>query len=444
MSRKYFGTDGIRGVANEELTALLAYTIGVSLGKMKDSPDFKVAIGGDTRLSTDLFKTALTAGLLQQGIDVYDVGVMSTPAIIRYGESDFAYTVCITASHNPYYDNGIKIIERGGKKLSKEKEKFIEDYIDKHETLRSLAEGPRITGRVFHRHQVAINEYLSFLENYIDFGLLKTLDITFDCANGATSEVINRLVQDHNFSAKVINSSPNGKNINDHCGSTCIKEQIEKKDFGKFFISYDGDGDRVQILTDDGVLFDGDRIIYFLARVMQVKEELHNNGVALTKMSNKGIIEALKKHGITSYISNVGDSNVQKNILEYGLSLGGEESGHIIYRPALLTGDGVLVSFIFLMSYLLYASLFKEAKEVKLFPRDYFVKRFNNQKGSETYFNLKDLSTYEQKRNEVLGSKGRLFIRMSGTEPVIRFLIEGENQKIVEEEKNLLNHLLED
>lgn len=270
------------------------------------------------------------------------------------------------------------------------------------------------------------------------------MDITFDCANGATSEVINRLVQDHNFSAKVINSSPNGKNINDHCGSTCIKEQIEKKDFGKFFISYDGDGDRVQILTDDGVLFDGDRIIYFLARVMQVKEELHNNGVALTKMSNKGIIEALKKHGITSYISNVGDSNVQKNILEYGLSLGGEESGHIIYHPALLTGDGVLVSFIFLMSYLLYASLFKEAKEVKLFPRDYFVKRFNNQKGSETYFNLKDLSTYEQKRNEVLGSKGRLFIRMSGTEPVIRFLIEGENQKIVEEEKNLLNHLLED
>jgi phosphoglucosamine mutase len=444
MSRKYFGTDGIRGVANEELTALLAYTIGVSLGKMKDSPDFKVAIGGDTRLSTDLFKTALTAGLLQQGIDVYDVGVMSTPGIIRYGESDFAYTVCITASHNPYYDNGIKIIERGGKKLSKEKEKFIEDYIDKHETLRSLAEGPRITGRVFHRHQVAINEYLSFLENYIDFDLLKTLDITFDCANGATSEVINRLVQDHNFSAKVINSSPNGKNINDHCGSTCIKEQIEKKDFGKFFISYDGDGDRVQILTDDGVLFDGDRIIYFLARVMQEKEELHNNGVALTKMSNKGIIEALKKHGITSYISNVGDSNVQKNILEYGLSLGGEESGHIIYRPALLTGDGVLVSFIFLMSYLLYASLFKEAKEVKLFPRDYFVKRFNNQKGSETYFNLKDLSTYEQKRNEVLGSKGRLFIRMSGTEPVIRFLIEGENQKIVEEENNLLNHLLED
>lgn len=444
MSRKYFGTDGIRGVANEELTALLAYTIGVSLGKMKDSPDFKVAIGGDTRLSTDLFKTALTAGLLQQGIDVYDVGVMSTPAIIRYGESDFTYTVCITASHNPYYDNGIKIIERGGKKLSKEKEKFIEDYIDKHETLRSLAEGPRITGRVFHRHKVAINEYLSFLENYIDFDLLKTLDITFDCANGATSEVINRLVQDHNFSAKVINSSPNGKNINDHCGSTCIKEQIQKKDFGKFFISYDGDGDRVQILTDDGVLFDGDRIIYFLARVMQVKEELHNNGVALTKMSNKGIIEALKKHGITSYISNVGDSNVQKNILEYGLSLGGEESGHIIYRPALLTGDGVLVSFIFLMSYLLYASLFKEAKEVKLFPRDYFVKRFNNQKGSETYFNLKDLSTYEQKRNEVLGSNGRLFIRMSGTEPVIRFLIEGENQKIVEEEKNLLNHLLED
>ncbi|MBQ3253998.1 MAG: phosphoglucosamine mutase, partial [Acholeplasmatales bacterium] len=323
---KYFGTDGIRGIPGKTLSLDLMKKIGKSLHLLNNT---KVLIAYDTRITKDIVLSSLLEGLLDTDIKPLVLGVLSTPALIYYSRLYQATAIMITASHNPYYDNGIKIINKGNK-LTKLEEEKIEEYIASLE----IKKFKNI-------------EYLSFLKL---ISKKTNLKIALDLANGSLYKIAKDVFQNITNNLLIIGDKPNGYNINDNLGSThpdILKKVVLDNNFDIGF-SFDGDGDRVICIDKNGTIINGDIIIYIIAKYLKLNNKLNKNKVVLTIMSNPGIIEAFKKLDIDVIEASVGDKNVYEEISKHSLSIGGEESGHIIISEYSNTGDGLLSAIILL------------------------------------------------------------------------------------------------
>lgn len=438
---KYFGTDGARGLANQELTARIAYKIGRFLGQYPNGKKNKILIARDTRLSGDMLLASLVAGITSSGSDVYDEGISSTPSIsYLVNRFNFDYGIMISASHNPYYDNGIKIFSSQGKKLSSEIELLIEEYIDANTDY--LPTSPNVLGRWI-KDDNLINEYIDFL--YKKGGDFSSLKVLVDCANGSSSAIIPILFKKFNLSFDCINCSPNGININEQCGSThlkSLKDTIVNKDYDIGF-AFDGDADRLLIVAPNGKVVDGDAILYACAKNLKANNKLNNNKIVITVMSNIGLKKALDKEEIGYEITSVGDKYVQAKLKEDKLSLGGEQSGHIIFLDDLNTGDGILTAIKILM-------IMKESKKsildlidgLTIYPQKLRNVAVVNKNYILSHEGLKNL--INKLENEVLKGNGRILLRASGTESLIRVMCEAPTNEICDYVVDTLISFIED
>lgn len=430
MDKKYFGTDGIRGYANkfpltpEFILKLSLASAYVFKKRFSDLPK-KILIGMDTRISSHFITSTLIAGFNASGFDVINLGITTTPSI-SYILSKYEFTagIMISASHNPYYDNGIKFFSNSGKKLSNEIEKEIEQHIDNNNF--SLASAEEI-GKS-ENNKTFIKEYIEFLKSNIRFDFLVDKTIVIDFANGA-GIIGKKIFKDILSNTIFINDSPDGKNINYNCGSTHLDTLIENvKKYNAFIgIALDGDGDRMLAVSNDGNIINGDYLIALYAKYLKEKNKLKNNCVILTLMSNLGLINYLKSLQIDHKIVNVGDKYVYEGLEKNNAILGGEQSGHIILKDKLSTGDGLL-STCFLFSILSeykitpnnILGLFKEypqkIKNIKL-------------KDKQLYTNNKRLKNKIETLSKSLGNNARLIVRPSGTEPLLRIMAEAQNEK---------------
>ncbi|WP_141434438.1 phosphoglucosamine mutase [Bacillus sp. 03113] len=427
---KYFGTDGVRGVANSELTPELAFKLGrfggFVLTKDKNRP--KVLIGRDTRISGHMFEGALVAGLLSIGAEVMRLGVISTPGVAYLTKALGAQAgVMISASHNPVADNGIKFFGPDGFKLSDEQEQEIERLIDLEED-----ELPRPIGAELGQ----VNDYFEGGQKYLQY-LKQTVDedftdihIALDCAHGATSALATYLFADLDADLSTMGASPNGLNINDGVGSThpeaVAKFLLEKQaDVG---LAFDGDGDRLIAVDEKGQVVDGDQIMYICAKYLKEHSRLKENTVVSTVMSNLGYYKGLDAQGIGSIQTAVGDRYVVEEMKKNGYNLGGEQSGHIIFLDYNTTGDGLLtgLQLINIMK-ATKKSLSELAGEMKKYPQ-----KLVNIRVTDKYHvtdNEKVSSIITQVENEMNGN-GRILVRPSGTEPLVRVMAEAPTQEL--------------
>lgn len=423
---KYFGTDGVRGIANEKLTSSLAYRIGRYIG-FNNAKKTKILIARDTRLSGKFLSDALESGIICSGGDVVNIDISTTPSVSYIVRNfDFDYGVMISASHNPYYDNGIKIFNRDGEKLCNEIELEIEKYIDSDEDYLPLAINDKI-GRVYDGQK--------YLDSYIDFLISKAnknvanLKILVDCANGSASFIAPKIIKALNINAKILNNDPNGTNINDMCGSTHIsslKDIVKKGDYDIAF-AFDGDADRCLAMDRLGKIIDGDGIMFLNAIAMKEKNELKNDTVVLTVMSNIGLKKAFAKHNINLSEVCVGDKYVQAEMKKYGYSLGGEQSGHIIFLDDMNTGDGILTMIKILN---IVAEKQKNVDELLsdliIYPQE--LKNITVQNKEAILSHQGFLNLIKTLENE-LGDNGRILVRPSGTEPLIRVMCEARTKE---------------
>ncbi len=435
MTRKYFGTDGIRGTANQEpMTAEIALKVGKSAGRKfagRGDSRHRVVIGKDTRLSGYMVEPALTAGFTSVGMDVILVGPLPTPAIALLTRSLRAdLGVMISASHNSFQDNGIKLFGPDGYKLSDEVEKSIEADIIDDSNIR-LAE-PALLGRA-QRLDDARGRYIEFAKSSFPRNqLLKGLKIVVDCAHGAAYKVAPTVLWELEAEVIAMGVAPNGFNINDGCGSTspeamCARVVAEGADLG---IALDGDADRLLICDEKGRLIDGDQLMALIARTWQEREKLQGGGIVSTVMSNMGLEKYLAGHGLTLARTAVGDRYVVEHMREYGFNVGGEQSGHIVLSDYSTTGDG-LIAALQILSVIVEKG--RPVSEVchnfDPFPQILKNVRF---KSADPLLSekVKRVISEGEKR---LGAEGRLLIRKSGTEPLIRIMGEGINDALVSE-----------
>ena len=431
---KYFGTDGFRGEANVDLTVEHAYKVGRYLGyyygKQHEDGKAHVVIGKDTRLSSYMFEYSLVAGLTASGADVYLMHVTPTPSvsyIVRTG--DFDCGIMISASHNPYYDNGIKVINGQGYKLEAAIENEIEQYIDGELGEIPFAKKDSI-GKTTD-YTMGRNRYIGYLLT-IPTRPFKGMRIGLDCANGASYLVSKSVYDALGAKTYVINNEPNGTNINTDCGSTHIdKLQAFVKEKGlDVGFAFDGDADRCLAVDDKGEIVDGDKILYVCGRYLKDKGELNNNTIVTTIMSNLGLYKALDKKGINYEKTAVGDKYVFENMMEHGHSIGGEQSGHIIFSKYATTGDGVLTSLM-----IMETILGRKVKLSELFHSlTIYPQLLVNVKVSskEAVMNDADVVKLNDEIAAELGDDGRLLLRQSGTEPVIRVMVEAATDELCE------------
>lgn len=429
--RQYFGTDGVRGVANEELTPELAFQLGVAGGYIlkRNKKKARFIIAKDTRLSGDMLEASLMAGLMAVGVDVYRVGVLPTPAVaylVRTLQLDGG--VMISASHNPFEDNGIKFFGGDGYKLSDETELAIEKAI------REIKSIPRATkediGACYIREEWK-DRYVDFLVNTVDHSLFG-LKVVLDCANGAASSVAKQVFDTLGAETIVIHNAPNGININVDAGSThpeSLQQVViaEKADIG---LAFDGDADRLIAVDHQGNLVDGDGILYVLACVLQRNNQLQKNTVVSTVMSNFGFAKALEPNGIETVQTQVGDRYVLEQMLENGYNLGGEQSGHILFLDYNTTGDGIL-SAVQLVGALKHSNqtLYQWTNSFVKYPQKLVNVRVKDKKGWEVNTTIQKVI---QASETSLSGNGRILVRASGTENLIRVMAEAEKQEIVE------------
>lgn len=422
---KYFGTDGVRGVANLELTPELAYKIGrfggYVLTKQCDGKP-KVLIGRDTRISGHMLEGALIAGLLSIGAEVMRLGVISTPAVAYLTKALNAQAgIMISASHNPMQDNGIKIFGSDGFKLLDEQEAEIEKLLEleRDDLPRPIGEELGVVNDYFEGSQ----KYLQFLKQTVDVDF-SGLTIALDCAHGATSSLAPYLFADLDAEIETIGTSPNGLNINDGVGSTHPEALIElvkekKADVG---LAFDGDGDRLIAVDEHGNIVDGDKIMFICAKFLKEHGLLNNDTVVTTVMSNFGLYKALEKYGIHSEQTAVGDRYVMEKMREGGYNLGGEQSGHIIFLDYTTTGDGML-SALQLVNIMKRTgkTLSELASEMKAYPQ-----RLVNVKVRDKHLVLENERVKQtiEDVEEKLGQNGRVLVRPSGTEPLVRVMVE--------------------
>lgn len=428
---KYFGTDGFRGEANVDLNVTHAYKVGRFLGwYYGQEHKARVVIGKDTRRSSYMFEDALAAGLTASGADVYLLHVTPTPSVSYVVRSeDFDCGIMISASHNPYYDNGLKVINGNGFKMEAEIEEKIETYIDSEVDNIPYATRDNIGCTV--DYAIGRHRYIGYLMSLATRSF-KNIRVGLDCANGSSYSVAKGVFDALGAKTYTIGMEPDGTNINDHCGSTHIenlqKYVIEKNlDIG---FAYDGDADRCLAVDDQGQVIDGDAILYLCGRYLKEKGELNNNTVVTTIMSNMGLYKAFDKIGITYEKTAVGDKYVNANMMEFGHSLGGEQSGHIIFSKYAVTGDGVLTSLM-LMEVMLEKKqkLSELRKGLKIYPQ-----LLKNVKVGDKLAARRDEAVIAETKavEQELGENGRILLRESGTEPVIRVMVEAETQELCE------------
>ena len=429
---KYFGTDGFRGEANVTLTVEDAYKVGRFLGwyyGQKTKADrCRVVIGKDTRRSSYMFEYSLVSGLTASGADVYLLHVTTTPSVsyvVRTEEFDCG--IMISASHNPYYDNGIKVINGRGEKLEEETIEKIESYLDGEMGEIPFAKRDAI-GRTVD-YAAGRNRYIGYLISLATRSF-KNMRIGLDCANGSASAIAKNLFDALGAETHVINNTPDGLNINTNCGSTHIeglqKYVVENHlDVG---FAYDGDADRCLAVDSEGKLVDGDKILYVCGKYMKEQDTLVNNTVVTTVMSNFGLYKAFEREGISYEKTAVGDKYVYENMSQNGHCLGGEQSGHIIFSKHATTGDGILTS-LKLMEVILEKkeTLAKLADEVQIYPQVLKNVRVKDKEAAQAD---RDVQAEVQKVSDALGDTGRILVRPSGTEPLIRVMVEAPTDEI--------------
>lgn len=435
MTRKYFGTDGIRGTANKDpMTAEIALKVGKSAGKKfagRGNFRHRVVIGKDTRLSGYMVEPALTAGFTSVGMDVILVGPLPTPAIAMLTRSLRAdIGVMISASHNSFEDNGIKLFGPDGYKLSDDVEKSIEaDLIDDSNIV--LAE-PKLLGRA-QRLDDAQGRYIEFAKSsFPRHQLLKGLKIVVDCAHGAAYKVAPTVLWELEADVISMGVTPNGFNINDGCGSTSTEAMCARvvEEGAHLGIALDGDADRLLICDENGRLIDGDQLMALIARTWQERGNLRGGGIVSTVMSNMGLEKYLQSHNMTLARTNVGDRYVVEHMREHGFNVGGEQSGHIVLNDYSTTGDG-LIAALQVLSVIVEKG--RPVSEV-CYNFDPFPQILKNVRYSNGDPLAGDAVQKAIRDGEIrLGTEGRLLIRKSGTEPLIRVMGEGTNDALVSE-----------
>lgn len=429
---KYFGTDGFRGEANVDLTVEHAFQVGRYLGwYYSQNGKARIAIGKDTRRSSYMFEYALVAGLTASGADVYLLHVTTTPSVSYVVRSEeFDCGIMISASHNPYYDNGIKVINGKGQKLEANVENLIEQYIDGLTDSIPYATKDKI-GRTID-YSMGRNRYIGYLMS-IPTRAFKDLKIGLDCANGSSSAIAKSVFDALGAETHVIHNQPDGLNINTNCGSTHI-EVLQKYvldnglDVG---FAYDGDADRCIAVDEFGRVVDGDLILYVCGLEMKAKGELLNNTIVTTIMSNFGLYKSLDKVGIQYEKTAVGDKHVYENMVQNGHCIGGEQSGHIIFSKHATTGDGILTSLKVVETMVENKRTLAQLTEaVDIYPQLLINVRVTDKKKAQED---PDVQAAVKEVEEILGSDGRILVRESGTEPVVRVMVEAQSDEICHE-----------
>ena len=420
---QYFGTDGIRGIPNKDLTLELSAKVGNALTALKRSP--LVVLGTDTRVSKDMLKSAITAGILAGGGNVIDLGILTTPAvsyITTLYKADFG--VVISASHNPAEYNGIKIFDNSGAKLGEPERDFIEKFIEENNFNHSQTFGTL-------KHDLSSHEeYIRFLINTVEDDF-RGLKIVLDCSNGAAYEVAPKIFERLGAEVYCYNCNNTGHDINVDCGALyeqfIIKKTMEHQaDIG---FAFDGDADRVIAATKEGKLIDGDLAVYLLAKYLHENKKLNGNMVVGTHHTNMGMELALQKLGIKLVRADVGDHFVACEMQKRGLVLGGEQSGHIILQNFAPTGDGILAALQLVNVLKKTGKTVQELADYETFPQVNI-----NIKTDLKYEILKDegLQSEIERIGSALANKGRLLIRASGTEPKVRIMIECEDEELAQ------------
>ena len=426
---KYFGTDGFRGEANVNLTVEHAFQVGRFLGWYygeKNKPErCRVVIGKDTRRSSYMFEYSLVAGLTASGADVYLLHVTTTPSVSYVVRTEgFHCGIMISASHNPFYDNGIKVINEKGEKLEEDVIGQIEDYLEGKSGPLPLAVKENI-GRTVD-FAAGRNRYIGYLIS-IATRSFKNKKVALDCANGSASAIAKNVFDALGAETYVIHNEPNGLNINLNCGSTHIEELqkyvvAEGCDVG---FAYDGDADRCIAVDETGRIIDGDAILYICGKYMKEQGSLFHNTIVTTVMSNLGLYKALEKEGISYVQTAVGDKYVYENMAATGHCLGGEQSGHIIFSKHATTGDGILTS-LKVMEVMLEKkeSLSKLAAPLAVYPQVLKNVRVKDKQAAQD-----DPAVQEEAKKvaERLGNEGRILLRQSGTEPLVRVMVEAKD-----------------
>lgn len=427
---RLFGTDGVRGVANSELTPELAFHLGKAgayvLSKQVEKP--VVLIGKDTRISGDMLEDAISSGILAMGGNVIKVGVLPTPAIaylVRHMKASSG--VVISASHNTFEYNGIKFFNQDGFKLDDDLEDEIEDIIVRNLDINSHITGEKV-GRSIEAMDDAASLYVEFLKQTVD-GRFGGMKVVIDCANGASYRVAERALTELGAEVIVIANEPNGRNINDNCGSThpaALQARVlkEKANLG---LAFDGDADRLIAVDELGRVIDGDRMIYICTKMLKEQGSLVGNRVTATVMSNLGFHKAVEAIGCTVDVAQVGDRYVLENMLKTGCVIGGEQSGHIIFLNHSTTGDGIL-SALQLMKAVRQSGkpLSKLADEVTIFPQVLKNARIKNE-NKKKYLQDPEIAAEITRIETLMDGEGRVLIRPSGTEPLVRVMLEGKD-----------------
>ena len=443
---KYFGTDGIRGVAGAELDAELAFKVGRAAATVlaQDNEErSRVVIARDTRISCDMLETALTAGLCSAGADVTLFGVLPTPAAAYLTViSEASVGVVISASHNTYEHNGIKLFGRNGFKLTDSLEERIERLIDDDSGVQKKT-GSEL-GRISGDHIYWINKYVKSLVAASE-GQYKGR-IAIDCANGAAYETARALFREIGAEFEVINDEPDGININDDCGSTHLDGLREMMQTGRFGVgfAFDGDADRCLVLDENGNVVDGDMILGVLAREMKAVGNLKGGAVVGTVNSNSGISIFARDNGFEFHRAQTGDRYVLEMMWETGCNLGGESSGHIIFTDDATTGDGQLTAIKFLNVLIASGKTVSElVRDIPLYPQ--VMPSYKLTGGAEERDIIMTSSLLHDEialQHESLGGEGRILVRPSGTEPVIRVLVEAKTEVLAAEKAEYLIKLM--
>ncbi|MBQ2769566.1 MAG: phosphoglucosamine mutase [Clostridia bacterium] len=441
---KYFGTDGFRGEANEGLTAEHAFKIGRFLGwyftekrRKFDSGRARIAIGKDTRRSGYMFEYALVGGLVASGADAYLLHVTTTPSVAYVVRAEgFDCGIMISASHNPYYDNGIKLFNGAGEKMDEEVIRLVEGYLDGEDVGFGAGAQPPYAKREYIGRSVDYvagrNRYVGYL---ISLGMysFKGIKIGLDCANGSAWTIAKAVFDALGATTVLIGGQPDGTNINQGCGSTHIEklQALVKAQGLHVGFAYDGDADRCLCVDENGEIVDGDKIIYLCAKYLKDRRELLKNTVVTTVMSNFGLYKALERLGVSYKKTAVGDKYVYEKMTQEGYVLGGEQSGHIIFSKYASTGDGVLTSLMVMQAMLDT----KKSLSALALPMEVYPQVLKNVRVADKRRAVKDeeVQAAVEKADKRLAGKGRVLLRESGTEPVVRVMVEAEDTALCKE-----------
>jgi phosphoglucosamine mutase len=433
MTEKLFGTDGIRGVANQHpISCEIALQLGRAVGLLVKNNGYRsIVVGKDTRKSSDMLEAAILAGIVSTGINGMTTGIIPTPGVsyLTRKFDDSGAGIVISASHNPYYDNGIKVFNGQGEKLNSSDQDFIEQFIHSDKDFIGTDE----IGTISNINDANI-QYADFLKSTINLSLIKKrIKIVIDCSNGASFDTAPLVFEDKYFQTEFIFNKPDGKNINKNCGSQyteILSEKVVEKGFD-IGLGFDGDADRLIAVDENGNEVKGDRILAICSKYLKEQGGLDNNTVVSTVMSNVGFIQFLTDLKIKHVMTDVGDANVVVGMKNNNSVIGGEDSGHLIFSKFHSTGDGILSSLRLIEVMAATEKPLSELAEImKIYPQ--ILMNVEVDKSKPDFMEIKEIAETIGRVEDELGSDGRVLIRYSGTQPLLRVMIEGPDKKIIE------------